>query len=82
MQNSHKQTPDPYQVFNDFFERYELHDCQLELWRLLGAAFSSEDADNWNRLDRGNAIFFCKNIDEVLKALYALREKFKNEPPG
>ena len=70
----HKPPPDPRDILREFFERYELRECQAELWKLLSAAFSSEDADYWDRGDRGNTIFFCKNLDEVLKALYELRE--------
>ncbi|MGB8193596.1 MAG: hypothetical protein WCF67_16820 [Chitinophagaceae bacterium] len=67
--------PDPYESLQSFYERYDLRECQSELWRLLGAAFSSEDVDDWNRFDRANAVFFCKSIDEVLKAVFALKEK-------
>lgn len=69
-----RRPPDPYEVIRSFFEQYQLWECQSELWKMLSAAFSSEDADFWDRRDRGNAVFFCKNLDEVLKALYALRE--------
>ena len=68
-----KQPPEPYQQLNDFFERYALWECQAELWRLLSAALSSDDADYWDKHDRGNAVFFCKNMDDVLKALYAVQ---------
>ena len=70
----HKLPPDPHDTLREFFERYELRECQAELWKLLSAAFSSEDADYWDRRDRGNAVFFCKDLDELLKALYQLRE--------
>jgi hypothetical protein len=69
-----KPPPDPHNVLREFFDRYDLRECQAELWKLLTAAFSSEDADYWDRRDRGNAAFFCKNLDEVLKALYELRD--------
>lgn len=70
-----KQPPDPSQALRDFFERYELHECETELWRLLSAAFASEDADMWDKQERGNAVFFCKNLDQVLKALYQLKDQ-------
>jgi hypothetical protein len=79
-QQSGKQPPDPYEVLNEFFERYDLRECQVELWKLLGAAFSSDDADYWDKHDRGNAVFFCKNIDEVLKSLYSIKDELKNRP--
>jgi hypothetical protein len=80
-EESSKQPPDPYEVISDFFERYELHECQHEIWRLLSAAISSEDADQWDKHDRGNAVFFCKNVDEVLKALYQVRSAFPANKP-
>ncbi|HYF30653.1 MAG TPA: hypothetical protein VD993_06015 [Chitinophagaceae bacterium] len=73
----HKQEPGPYKVLHDFLERYEARECHAELWRLLTAALSSDDADSWDRLDRGNVVFFCKNIDDLLKALFELREDIK-----
>jgi hypothetical protein len=72
---SQKQPPDPYQVIKDFFERYELHECEAELWQLLSAAFASEDADLWDKHDRGNTVFFCRNLDQVLKALYKAKDQ-------
>ncbi len=75
-----KQPPDPYQVIREFFDRYNLRECQVELWRLLSAAFASEDADHWDRQDRGNTVFFCRNVDEVLKALYEIKEQLNKNP--
>ena len=77
---SSKQAPDPYQVIREFFERYSLRECQAELWRLLSAAFASEDADNWDKQDRGNAVFFCRNVDEVLKALHEIKDQLSMNP--
>lgn len=70
--SSQKPEPDPQQVINEFIERYNLRECQAELWRLLSAAFSSEDADNWDRQERGNLVFFCRNLDQLLKAIFEL----------
>lgn len=67
---SHKQPMNPQQVIHEFMERYDLRECQAELWRLLSAAFSSEDADHWDKHERGNAVFFCRNLDQLLKALF------------
>lgn len=72
-----KQEPNPYKVLYDFLERYEPRECHAELWRLLTAALSSDDADSWDRLDRGNVVFFCKNIDDLVKALFELKEVIK-----
>jgi hypothetical protein len=65
------QQREPQQVINEFMERYELQECQAGLWRLLSAAFSSEDADHWDKHERGNMVFFCRNLDQLLKALFA-----------
>ena len=67
---SHKQEPEPQQVIQEFMERYDLRECQSELWRLLSAAFSSEDADHWDKHERGNIVFFCRSLDQLLKALF------------
>jgi hypothetical protein len=77
-----KRQPSPYEVLQAFFERYDLRECQSELWRLLGASFSSEDADLWNRLDRANAVFFCKGIDDVLRALFEIKDEIQNRYEG
>jgi hypothetical protein len=68
-----RQEPDPQQVINEFLERYDLRECQTELWRLLSAAFSSEDADLWDKRERGNTVFFCRSLDQVLKALFEVK---------
>lgn len=73
----------PYKVLLEFLEKYEARECHAELWRLLTAALSSEDADSWDRLDRGNAVFFCKSMDDVIKALFELKEEVrKNVTPS
>ena len=72
---SPKQPPDPAGVINDFFERYEMHECESAIWRLLSAAFASEDADLWDKHDRSDAVFFCRNLDQLLKALYKAKDK-------
>ena len=68
------QRQDPQQVINDFMDRHSLQECQAELWRLLSAAFSSEDADHWDKHERGNAVFFCRNLDQLLKALFEIKK--------
>jgi hypothetical protein len=68
-----KKEPDPQQVINEFIERYDLRECQAELWRLLSAAFSSEDSDHWDKHERGNMVFFCRNLDQLLKAIFELK---------
>lgn len=65
-----KKEPDPQQVIHEFIERYNLRECQAELWRLLSAAFSSEDADHWDKQERGNIVFFCRSLDQLLKAIF------------
>ncbi|HEY0679332.1 MAG TPA: hypothetical protein VGD17_13670 [Chitinophagaceae bacterium] len=80
--DSNKQLPEPFQVFNDFFDRYDLRECQHELWRLLSAAIASEDADQWDRHDRGNVVFFCGNLDKLLKAMFDFREQLIKENQG
>ena len=76
-QGSPSQEPRPYKVLIDFLDKYELRECHAELWRLLTAALSSEDADTWDRLDRGNIVFFCKHMDDVIKALFELKEELR-----
>lgn len=79
--SAQKPPPDPYEVIADFFERYELHECEAAIWRLLSAAFGSEDADLWDKHDRSDAVFFCRNLDQVLKALYQAKDRLNKENP-
>ena len=76
-QDSPSHEPGPYKILVDFLDKYEPRECQAELWRLLTAALSSEDADTWDRLDRGNIVFFCKHMDDVIKALFELKEELR-----
>ena len=76
-QSAPARDPGPYKILIDFLDKYEPRECHAELWRLLAAAISSEDADNWDKLDRGNIVFFCKNMDDVIKALFELKEELR-----
>lgn len=82
-QHSHPENAAPYKILLEFLDKYEPRECHAELWRLLTAALSSEDADTWDRLDRGNAVFFCKHMDDVIRALFELKEEMrKNAHPA
>lgn len=75
------QIPDPWDRIRIFFERNDLGECRASLWKLLSAAIASEDADNWDRQERGNLVFFCGSLDEVLRALFQLQDPAgKSEP--
>jgi hypothetical protein len=68
---------DPHQVINSFFESYQIAECQNHIWNLLSAAFSSEDSDMWDAAQRGNAVFFCRNIDALIKAAFEINRLTK-----
>ena len=76
-QSSPAPEPGPYKILVEFLDNYEPRECHAELWRLLTAALSSEDADTWDRLDRGNIVFFCKHMDDVIRALFELKEELR-----
>jgi hypothetical protein len=76
-QGSPSPEPGPYKILLDFLDKYEPRECHAELWKLLTAALSSEDADTWDRLDRGNTVFFCKHMDDVIKALFELKDELR-----
>ena len=71
--------PDPHQLINAFFDKYELADGRRYVWELLTTAFSSEDINYWDRLERSNAVYFCQNIDSLLKAAHLIYKKQKDE---
>jgi hypothetical protein len=66
---------DPYNVINSFCQSYQLPECEAQIWELLSAAFSSHDADSWDAITRGNAVFFCRNIDTLIKATYQINQQ-------
>jgi hypothetical protein len=61
---------DPLPIINNFFDQYELDECQREIWNLLIAAFDTSQSDIWGQRCSSNAIFFCKNVDTLLKGLF------------
>lgn len=65
--------PDPWDRIRVFFERNDLTECRALLWQLLSAAIASEEADMWDRRERGNLVFFCGNLDELLRVLFQLK---------
>jgi hypothetical protein len=72
---THTPPYDPYQTISSFCQSYQLPECRAHLWDLLSAAFSSENADSWNAMERGDLLFFCKNIDALLQASFQITQQ-------
>jgi flagellar biosynthesis regulator FlaF len=69
--NTHINTqPDINSTLETFFDQYDLEECQKEIWNLLIAYFGQSDNDLPNELSRSNTVFFCANIDALLKGLH------------
>lgn len=64
--------PNVSAVINDFFDQYNIDECQSEIWSLLTAAFSGSDIAVWGQRCSGDTVFFCKNVDDLLKGLYRI----------
>jgi hypothetical protein len=61
-------TNTPYARIASFFQDYDLVECHALIWQLLTAALSSEDSDFWNKQQRGNVVFFCRDMDALIRA--------------
>jgi len=69
---------DLHEVLNTLFQSHSLHECDAQLWDLLAAALSSDDSDNWDKKDRGNVIFFCKNLAMLINTVFRIHEQNKS----
>lgn len=56
-------------IINDFFDRYEQEECEREIWNLVTtlSGLTTEYADS-NSL--ANSVFFCRNVNFLIKKLY------------
>ena len=60
---------DLFPIVDDFFQQYEIGECENEIWNLLSGAFSRFDIEFKDPKCISDSIFFCKNITQLLKGL-------------
>jgi hypothetical protein len=62
--------PNLFPLLNTFFEQYQLHECQREVWNLATAFFSQPDDVQLTRAERSSTIFFCAKLDLLFNGLH------------
>jgi hypothetical protein len=70
-----KPVSDPYVIIASFCQDNNLSECQTTIWQLMGAVLSSEDSDLWDKRQRGNAVFFFRSIDLLIRAAFEINEQ-------
>ncbi|MGB8193836.1 MAG: hypothetical protein WCF67_18025 [Chitinophagaceae bacterium] len=73
--NSNSQHPSLYPILHSFFDLYHLHSCEETMWKLLTAYIGQDDADLEPPIDRSNTVYFCRNVNKLLKELNKLWEE-------
>lgn len=58
-----------------FFERFSVEETQQHIWEILSAALGSENADFWDRHQRATHVWFCQQVDLLVKAAAVLHQK-------
>ena len=58
-------------IVNNFFEQYEIEECECEIWNLLASAYSGSDMQYKDSKSISDSIFFSKNVTLLLKKLNA-----------
>jgi hypothetical protein len=66
----------PQQVINEFFEWYTPATLSNDLLNLLFAALYSQEASNWNHLQRSHRIFLYQLLVKLVEAVYEIRKNF------
>lgn len=74
-QTEPKSLNDPYAIIASFCQDNNLAECQTSIWQLMGAVFSSEDSDLWDKRQRGNAVFFFRSIDLLIRAAFDINQQ-------
>lgn len=69
------QLGNPMIVIDEFFSCYHLDDLRQLLWDWLQAAMATENSSFDCSRDRSNLLFLYKKIEELVEAVYVLREK-------
>jgi hypothetical protein len=62
----------PKDVLSQFFETYSLPVCRQQLWELLTGFMNSELADDMDRNDRSDMLFFYQGLGELVEAANVL----------
>ena len=67
--------PLPQEVIDEFFEWYTPAILSNDLLNLLFAALSSEEASNWNHLQRSHRIFLYRQLVKLVEAVHETRTR-------
>jgi len=61
-------------VFQDFFERYHLHEVRETLWEWLVEVISSQNSISNDGSARNNHVFFYEKLEELVEACFILQK--------
>lgn len=62
----------PKEVIQQFFETYSLPVCRQQLWEMLTGFMNSDMADDMDKNDRGDLLFFYQGLGELVEAANVL----------
>lgn len=74
-QTETKPSNDPYTVIASFCQDNNLSECETSIWQLMIAVLSSEDSDLWDKRQRGNAVFFFRSINNLIRAAFEINQQ-------
>lgn len=60
----------PVEVLQQFYETYSLPVCRNHLWDLVMGFMNSEMADDLNRNERSDLLYFYQGLGELVEAAY------------
>ena len=72
---SSEEIKNPQEVISRFLEAYDLPDCRGLLWEIQATAFNGNAAEGLDGTQVGEMIFFCRQLEEVIEAVYVLNNK-------
>jgi len=59
----------------NFIQCFETHECvEVQIGLILDAAFSSSEVDTWTTDERADAIFTCRQTQEIIKTVFELSD--------
>ncbi len=65
----------PQDVLQQFFETYSLPVCRTNLWELLTGFMNSEQADDMDRNERSDMLYFYRGLSELIEVSNLMAHK-------
>jgi len=74
-----EEVENPYMVFQDVFEFYDLNHIRIQIANWLELAFSSEDEDMKDSIPRINLMQFAFHMEAMAEAAFLLHAEYKKK---